>query len=107
MPLTHYALPRFYDGLEHLHGFDQVGEGGVDIVAETICVEPGEPEGQFVIAPQGTFTIGDAFAKKLLSLRKFEVVVQCDSEIEGRSMGRQRVSRLGCEYWVLLVSYSR
>ena len=51
MPLTHYALPRFYDGLEHLHGFDQVGEGGVDIVAETICVEPGEPEGQFVIAP--------------------------------------------------------
>ena len=21
MPLTHYALPRFYDGLERLHGF--------------------------------------------------------------------------------------
>ena len=29
MPLTHYALPRFYDGLERLHCLDQVIERGV------------------------------------------------------------------------------
>ena len=68
MQPTHYALPQRRDVLECLHGFDQVVEGGAVVVAETICVEPAEFEGERVFTSKLSFGLGNASSQQVLGL---------------------------------------